>query len=478
MRTARLLRTAVLLGAASRGAGDDDEWVRLAALGDGARARGAWEAMMCARCDESRMRGFPAMSVAQKRRAQLAAFWTDLARIAPAPPCGLANLTAAMPAGSAALEAYLEKVYGRAPSAGAARARAAAWAWDRVELVWERHLPRELRAACARAWPCDPVGFGSVYRAHSRWASASRRRRVASRARLLLSSRETRFPSRARARAPTPRLRSSLDVLPLGGLWVYRRHAVSRPARGESYLSGMKLRPSLSLKVSRPAPAMPAALSLALPPWASAADARAEWALGGASVRLAATARAAVVLEDAGWHEVSHVDQPDAGAEPEGLWMYSAAGSGVWAKLGRTIVGARPRQVWLRLHGVERCEDAPRGAGSCEDVVRKRDVFPEARRQGFDTVVYAFLLARRGRRARVGDGAEAPSSLRYAFHGEATTPAPLAEIIRLGFDVNAADWGGVLAWGWRAEGGACARDARFSHVECVKQTRRRRADAA
>ena len=39
MRTARLLRTAVLLGAASRGAGDDDEWVRLAALGDGARAR-------------------------------------------------------------------------------------------------------------------------------------------------------------------------------------------------------------------------------------------------------------------------------------------------------------------------------------------------------------------------------------------------------------------------------------------------------
>ena len=80
--------------------------------------------------------------------------------------------------------------------------------------------------------------------------------------------------------------------------------------------------------------------------------------------------------------------------------MYSAAGSGVWAKLGRTIVGARPRQVWLRLHGVERCEDAPRGAGSCEDVVRKRDVFPEARRQGFDTVVYAFLLARRGRRAR------------------------------------------------------------------------------
>ena len=44
--------------------------------------------------------------------------------------------------------------------------------------------------------------------------------------------------------------------------------------------------------------------------------------------------------------------------------------------------------------------------------------------------------------------------------------------------MNAADWGGVLAWGWRAEGGACARDARFSHVECVKQTRRRRADAA
>ena len=82
--------------------------------------------------------------------------------------------------------------------------------------------------------------------------------------------------------------------------------------------------------------------------------------------------------------------------------MYSAAGSGVWAKLGRTIVGARPRQVWLRLHGVERCEDAPRGAGSCEDVVRKRDVFPEARRQGFDTVVYAFLL--RGAAGARGSG--------------------------------------------------------------------------
>ena len=64
-----LLRTALLLGAASRGAGDDAEWVRLAELGDGARGRAAWEAMMCDRCDEARMRGFPGMSVAQKRRA-------------------------------------------------------------------------------------------------------------------------------------------------------------------------------------------------------------------------------------------------------------------------------------------------------------------------------------------------------------------------------------------------------------------------
>ena len=106
-----------------------------------------------------------------------------------------------MPAGSAALEAYLEKVYGRAPSAGAARARAAAWAWDRVELVWERHLPRELRAACARAWPCDPVGFGSVYRAHSRWARARRVVVASRRARACSSPLERRVFTLARARA-------------------------------------------------------------------------------------------------------------------------------------------------------------------------------------------------------------------------------------------------------------------------------------
>ena len=85
-------------------------------------------------------------------------------------------------------------------------------------------------------------------------------------------------------------------------------------------------------------------------------------------------------------------------------------------------------------------------------MLHKRDVFPEARRQGFETVV-------------------------YTFHGEATTPAPIVEIIRLGFDVAAADWGAALAWGWRAEGGACERDARFTHVECVKQRNRARTRA-
>ena len=51
---------------------------------------------------------------------------------------------------------------------------------------------------------------------------------------------------------------------------------------------------------------------------------------------------------------------------------------------------------------------------------------------------------------------------------QATTPVPMIEIIRLGFDVRTPDWSGVLAWGWAAAGGACQRDPRFEHVECLR----------
>ena len=214
-----------------------DEWMRESELGL-AGSREKWEHFTCSMCDEARMRGFPKMTVREKEVAAARAFWKDLR--ADRPSCGLRNLTAAMPPGSGALHEYLERVYG-ATSAAAAHA----WRWERVEFVWEHHLPRAVRGACLRSWPCDPIGARSVYRAHG-----------------------------------------SVEVLPQGSLWVYPRTAVGRDS-----------------------PLMPPGVALAIPPWKAPADAGAVWTVGGAhEVLLAETATRAVVLWDAGWHEVCSRD--------------------------------------------------------------------------------------------------------------------------------------------------------------------------
>ena len=67
--------------------------------------------------------------------------------------------------------------------------------------------------------------------------------------------------------------------------------------------------------------------------------------------------------------------------------MFSAVGSGLSCRLGRTLVGARPRQIWAHLHdGDTTCATVEGGCAA----LHKRDVFAEAQRQGFETIAYTF----------------------------------------------------------------------------------------
>ena len=419
--TALLLRTAPCCSAPRRAARATTTSGCGSPLGDGAPApaRGACrEAMMCARCDESAHARLPG----DERRAEAA---RAARRVLDRPRAHRARaaVRAREPHGrdaAARARPRWKRTSRRCTAARrppAPRARARPPSWDRVELVWERRLPRELRAACARAWPCDPVGFGSrLPTAHSAPAARLRLRdRCVGdvRARALgngsYSSRERRVFPRARARARATRARAPAATCCRSAGCGSTPATRSRGPRAASRTSRDEAEAGLSLsRVARPAPAWPAALLAQRPPWASAADARAGRSARRpvrlAAARAARARRPCIARRAAGTGVHGCLARRPARPRARARGAVDVLGRGrvVWAKLGRTIVGARPRQVWLRLHGVERCEDAPRGAGSCEDVVRKRDVFPEARRQGFDTVVYAFLL--RGAAGARGSG--------------------------------------------------------------------------
>jgi hypothetical protein len=89
-------------------------------------------------------------------------------RRASAGVCTLANLTAALCPGSAALASYLRAVYGATGNATLARERELWFASElerTVNMVYERHLPPELQERCD--WPAFPSGLGSVHGVHS-----------------------------------------------------------------------------------------------------------------------------------------------------------------------------------------------------------------------------------------------------------------------------------------------------------------------
>jgi hypothetical protein len=81
--------------------------------------------------------------------------------------CSLSDVVRAMPPGSPELERYTAAVYGRLSNAGHRRRRLkwfAAYLKDEVEVLWERQLPRALRAC---AWPKTARRPEDVYRMHS-----------------------------------------------------------------------------------------------------------------------------------------------------------------------------------------------------------------------------------------------------------------------------------------------------------------------
>ncbi|KAJ1627465.1 hypothetical protein T492DRAFT_178881 [Pavlovales sp. CCMP2436] len=78
--------------------------------------------------------------------------------------CSLVDVVRAMPPGSAELERYVTAVYGELADAAVRRRRLAWFAaclHHDVDVLWERELPRALRAC---AWPRYARRHGDVYR--------------------------------------------------------------------------------------------------------------------------------------------------------------------------------------------------------------------------------------------------------------------------------------------------------------------------
>ena len=205
----------------------------------------------------------------------------------------MANITQLMPTGSVRLDAYLDSVYGRAPTVAAAKIRAAEFRWDAVEFIWKDALPAAL-ATCR--WPCDPdvrEPSGSV------------------------------FEIQANDQAP-------------GTLFVYRREAllVVRALKSPDEIILENKTSAFDCPHRDPRNGHGTQVNLSASAWRPSS---------GYLAKHYTSSTPYDIYHDAGWYEVAHRVKPQELSLPYAgyagyLWMYAATGSGVWYRMGRTLV--------------------------------------------------------------------------------------------------------------------------------------------
>ena len=358
--------------------------------------------------------------------------------------CTLDNITAALPKGSTALAQYLIRVYGPPSSAEAARAREREFEWGQVELIWESRLPRALRSGCR--WPCDPSGFGSVFR-----------------------------------------VQGSAAVVPGGSLWVYRRNSFT----SSSGLQASSARAMADSRLQRFDLGSPERISRLSPHVQTTPDAG--W--HEISHRLRSSEEhgtAAAALAFARFHNRTTVfAQKCTGAHScfnqdthTVLWMYSAVGSGLYYPMGRTVVGRRTRDIveafcrTLHLHVSARSTHE----GDCQStrrdgvIARRGDrpfAFRMARDLGYDTVVFTdteewssngFKVEVVGLNPRTRASYPPAETLQVQVPAELNVPSWSLGVDRatrcpLRFP--------ALAWGWKGQRKPCVCDTSLGHVSCL-----------
>lgn len=214
--------------------------------------------------------------------------------------CSMENLTTSLAVGSHALDEYLSLVYGPPSSIAEARRRSAEFSWDKVEFVWEKHLPSDLRERCV--WPCDPNGFGSVFR-----------------------------------------VQGSAAVVPNGSLWVYRRHRFTSGSHLHSSREAQKadkqLSPYFQLSRSKKFAQLPSIYGTV------------HVVEDGGLREISHTIRAS---EEVGYrHSHLRCRVQNECYSPEVYqgfkWMYSAVGSGIFYPMGRTILSSKLNYIMLSL---------------------------------------------------------------------------------------------------------------------------------
>ena len=355
--------------------------------------------------------------------------------------CALSNITSALPKGSAALTEYLEQVYGRPLSRHEALLRDQEFDWNAVELIWEKYLPPALRVGCK--WPCDPDGFGSVFRAQG-----------------------------------------SAAVVPTGSLWVYRRHRFT----SSSGLSSTHAQNAADSRLNRLRLRNARGVRQLTHQVVAVADAG--WHEVSHTLR---------VSEELGWRTAGRFYRdPRAhirnfkldpskylvdGEYDSATWMYGAVGSGIFYPMRRAVIGRRTRDIVLALCPIARINESvrdkyeaycgPKGSMGYAKRGNRSFAMQIARDLGYDTMVYTdteewaspgYKLEIIGLASPALSGPHRNMTTVWvpAASGVQSWPLPVDRLTRCPSRFT------HLAWGWNAQRQPCICDTQQAHIECSK----------